>query len=600
MAPASILASARFNQRLSARRIAAGISSVLAIQELGGIELPGCGVKSACAQAAASYWAVLPGTSWPTVFAGLAYFLGLFVIWAGSAFGVPPVVRWIVRVAAAGSLWLLIVLFASGQPCWYCIGAHLLHLAFWVLLERAPRSERLPRVQALLAVAIVLVTSLTLGLQQFGRNQSLLRRGAADLSESTRRIMQAMLDRNRATPGFRGRYLHGPESAAVRIVLFTDYQCEECQRIEPQIQSVLGRQASVSLSIKHFPFCSQCNPAVTGAAHENACWAARAAETAGLLWGSAGFFAMHGWLMSNAGKFETEHELEAGIEELGFDPEGFVEQMTAERTRQFVEADVREALAHGLFQTPTIFINGEELRGWQVENGISRAVERLLSEAPEARTHQADRPLSALEKAVQDWSDPENTPCEIAEDRPDWALGSADAQITITLFGDLQEPVTGEANGIVRAWLVGRSDARYSFRNYPLDSACNPHTRGSRTPQSCWAALCVEAAAGLCGADAAWRVQSWMLAHQEQLSDDRLRASAATLDLDVDRLIEARGRATAQAALGRDLEAAQQVGLIEIPTLFINGKRVFRWRWEGLDQGPEILKGLLDAAALRD
>jgi len=579
---------------------AAALSAVLASQRLGALELPGCGVESACGRAARSAWAVLPGTSWPLAFVGLAYFLGLFALFAGAARGVPSVILFVVRIGAAGSAWLLIVLLSTSLPCGYCIAVQLLHLSFWVLIERAPRSARLPRAAGILAGLVVLVTSLLLGLQLVAREQVLLRRGEIDLTESTQEIMRAMLERNRVPVGFRGRYLLGPERAAVRIVLFTDYQCEECQRIDPEVQALVERHESVSLSIKHFPFCSECNPAVTGPAHQNACWAARAAETAGLLFGPAGFFAMHGWLMRTAGGFETEYELEAGIEGLGFDPEGFVETMTSERTLQLVEADVQEALDHGLYQTPAIFINGEELLGWQVENGISRAVASLLSGRLEPGTHQADRPPGALEKCVRDWADPENAPREIPEDRPDWALGSGGASVTVTLFGDLQEPVTAEADGIIRSWLAGSDDGRYVFRHFPLDANCNPYTQLTLTPNSCSAAACVESAVRLFGSAAAWRMQGWMLQHPDRLSNEGLRAAAQALEMDVERLIDERDHPDVTAALRLDLEAARQAGVDEIPSLFINGKRVLRWRWEGLDVGAEILGGILDAAALRD
>ena len=68
------------------------------------------------------------------------------------------------------------------------------------------------------------------------------------------------------------------------------------------------------ISIRYFPFNSDCNPFVTKTLHSNACWAARAAETAGMLWGPEGFWKMHVWLFDRRGVFETTRELEEGID----------------------------------------------------------------------------------------------------------------------------------------------------------------------------------------------------------------------------------------------------------------------------------------------
>ena len=40
--------------------------------------------------------------------------------------------------------------------------------------------------------------------------------------------------------GFTGRYRLGPESSPIRIVMLTDYQCVDCQRVEGEIEEIVG------------------------------------------------------------------------------------------------------------------------------------------------------------------------------------------------------------------------------------------------------------------------------------------------------------------------------------------------------------------------
>src|SRR5207253_1634671 len=59
---------------------------------------------------------------------------------------------------------------------------------------------------------------------------------------------------------FTGRFRHGPEVAPVRLVIYSDYQCVDCNRIELEVRSLLEQHPEISLSIKQYPFCHDCNP----------------------------------------------------------------------------------------------------------------------------------------------------------------------------------------------------------------------------------------------------------------------------------------------------------------------------------------------------
>ena len=95
--------------------------------------------------------------------------------------------------------------------------------------------------------------------------------------------------------GFTGRYRRGPEASPIRLVLLTDYQCLDCQKVEAEVEAIMASRSDVALSIKHYPFCAEAAPGVpcnkyVKTLHANACWAARAAEAAGILKGEQGFW----------------------------------------------------------------------------------------------------------------------------------------------------------------------------------------------------------------------------------------------------------------------------------------------------------------------
>ena len=93
------------------------------------------------------------------------------------------------------------------------------------------------------------------------------------------------------TGPFTGRYRQGPEKAVYRIVLYTDYQCPDCFKVEDDIVQLMKTRSDISLSTKHFPFDKDCNPNMSMTLHGGACLAASMAEAAGLLNGNDGFWA---------------------------------------------------------------------------------------------------------------------------------------------------------------------------------------------------------------------------------------------------------------------------------------------------------------------
>jgi len=595
---------------------AAASSGVLAAHRLGHLAIPGCGVDSPCDRAASSSWGRIPILDWPLSHVGAASFGGLLVAWLLTRGRLTPSLRWLVRAGAAVSLLLIGVMLVEELLCPYCLATHVANVLFAALVELGPRADAHPSARplagAVLGCAAISTVLVLAESEARARNEE-------ELAGSIRAIQAAGVASGAAEPevsaagsdstssvagpanpkGFTGRYRLGPPRARIRIVMITDYGCPDCRNFEAQAME-LARRPDVSLSIKHFPFCTDCNPTPgVRNLHPNSCWAARAAEAAGLLQGEAAFWKMHRWLFEHRGAF-TDAELEAGLRELGFERDPFLAAMRSTETLQRVQADIREAVGLGLQATPMMFVNGVELRGWNADPlALRRGVEAAAAE-PLSRGPEEDRPPSAAERnrqeaerILEDWR--RASVLALPGREQPWTDVPGTASVRVTLFGDLLESGTAAADRVVRDALAARGDVRYEFRYFPLDQSCNSTLPRTIFPLACSAARAAEAAGVLGGIDAYWRMHVWITEHQREFSEATLRAAAPSLGLDPAELLAQMNRPEVARVVAGDAAAGQRIGIPEIPRVFVDGRLLARWSL------PEqsILERVLEEASRR-
>ncbi len=591
---------------------AAAASVVLVIHHFDAIELPGCGRESACAALADSVWGRVPGLNWPVSHVGAAYFLAALVGWMASAGALGPLLRGIVRLGAGLSLMYVIVMLVRGQWCPWCAWAHGANLAFWITVELGPRSARQRPAVALAPVAGFVVATLSLVAIEIGAQSSaeaaqeqglaesveemITASAAPDAAEAGAEALSGALAARYAERGFTGRYVFGPDPAPIRIVMFTDYQCELCQRVELEIMALVRARDDVSLSVKHFPFSSTCNRHISTDRHPNACWAARAAEAAGQLRGDDGFFAMHEWLFARRGGV-TDGELRAFLNERGYDVAQFEQQMRSPETLTAVQADIEEAIALGIVQTPMIFINGVEFRGIGARQGVTRAVVQLAATNPPARSAVADEPILAIEKYLELWRanplrplPPDPTPHTL---RTSVTTVSA-AATEIVVWGDYQEPQTTRVDALLRSYMRGHDDVAltYTFRHYPFNTACNPALPvETRHPLACLAALSAEAAGVVGGDEAYWSMHAFLFSNRDAIDRASVGAVAEALGLERAAFEAALDAASTREIIAADARGAKTLGLTAIPMVMVDGRHVPRFT-----RGSEIvLDEMLDA-----
>ncbi len=622
-----------------------GSSIVLVLQHLQGLELPGCGPQSACALLASGAFGSLG--PFPLSVVGVAWFAGMLVGWALSLRGLPDVLRWAMRLGALASLFYMGVMVWQGHLCPYCLAVHVANLLAWVCAERLPA----PALEAgsgwPTTAAAGGMFALVLGLLWgYERNQEhlLAARSEEQVSQSIDDIAsQAKTDKQalqaaattaepappsstepgapaaQAPPvdeqpaalapgspvvaapgvddlppsGFTGRYRRGPESARVRIVVWADYECDDCQTTEKLLAEVVRGRDDVSLSLRHFPFCEDCNPKATYNRHPQACRMARAVEAAGVLGGDKAYWAMSDWMLEH-GKGADDAQYVEQAAKLGLDREQFRQACAGTEVGGRIAADIDEAMRYGLDRTPFVFVNGVELRGWRNPQQIEQAVLALAAKNLPAKTAEADQPRLGVEKYLQAWRNQQ--PTQIPAASEGWPLGGrAGDGPRIVFFGEHQSPQCKLVSDALIAALKEYPQTRLEFRHYPLSKRGNPlraEIKVDAYPQSFDMALLAQAAGRVGGRSGFWKMHRWLLEHQSSLTPQSAQEAAAELKLDPDKLsAELQSPKTAEA-IRADLEVAAQLGVRQAPMVAINGRPV-----DGLISNPEIIKRILDELA---
>jgi predicted DsbA family dithiol-disulfide isomerase len=102
-------------------------------------------------------------------------------------------------------------------------------------------------------------------------------------------------------------------------------------------------------------------------------------------------------------------------------------------------------------------------------------------------------------------------------------------------------------------------------------------------PLGCRAARAAETAGILGGDEAYWKMQQWLLANRESFTDQSLRAAATAQGLDADRYFETLESTPVSAAIGREVAAAKALNVNQLPSVYINGRFLPRWKHSETD-----------------
>jgi protein-disulfide isomerase len=145
-----------------------------------------------------------------------------------------------------------------------------------------------------------------------------------------------------------------------------------------------------------------------------------------------------------------------------------------------------------------------------------------------------------------------------------YALGPENAPVTIVEFSDFQCPFCRQAAGYLSDLKERYGEKlRLVFKDYPLDTACNPHI-GAQTHS----VACKAAAMARCAGEEGrfWEMHDAIFALPD-LTDQSLDALSSTLGIDA-----CENEKEIVARIQADVEEGRKLGVSATPTIFVNGR----------------------------
>lgn len=139
--------------------------------------------------------------------------------------------------------------------------------------------------------------------------------------------------------------------------------------------------------------------------------------------------------------------------------------------------------------------------------------------------------------------------------------GAADAPVTLVEFSDFECPFCKQAHPTLKQILERYPDkVRLAYRDFPLDSI---HPQARRAAE---AARCAQDQTKF------WEYHDVLFSQSPRLSTDDLRRYADQVGLDVTKFDDCLTAGTHKAAVQRDLDEGNRLGITGTPAFFVNGR----------------------------
>lgn len=559
--------------------VAVGASVILSGTKLGLFDsIPGCGVGSGCDSVTNGPWGTVPGILVPVSFVGLAWFLGLFVGWATSGC-LSKKFLWSVRLGVLASLGFIVVMILVGGFCKWCALAHVCNFLFWFICEFLfLKTKNGPNKKDFVVFLFCFVLSL-FTISWYGkvvagsaqeREEKRSRENVADvISGETDVSTLALLE---------GGHRIGSPDAPIQVVMFTDYQCPDCKRIEGNLERIMKTRNDVSVVVKHFPLNYDCNDMIgTFKIHGNACWAARAAEAAAIVGGQEAWETMHHWLFSQGGRF-TDKDFAQSLVSLGFDSQQIITVMMGDETLRRVKENAVDGKALGVYFTPMVFINGVEYLWYYGGEGSLQKTIDLVAASIKNGDSTMTTPPTAKNKLVEDWRRGRTFNLPGHEDLS-W-LGNG--PIEFVVWGDYQANLSAELDGEIQRFInEDSSRIKYSFRHFPVDESCNGGVANmaKKYDGSCVLSKLVEAVNLLAGSEERWAMHDWILGQSNPVDlDEAMQRAVVFSGADEGVIQDVLNSIEVNSRMRMDILSKNQVWRKSIPVLMVNGRFVPRWK----------------------
>ncbi len=362
----------------------------------------------------------------------------------------------------------------------------------------------------------------------------------------------------------------GKRDAPVSIVMWSDFQCPYCSRVEPTLQQVKDAYGPDKVRIfwKNYPL----------SFHQNAKPAAEAAVGVFEMAGNDAFWKWHDTAFKNQQALGTDSYVkwaqDAGVKDIAAFKAGLDGHKWADR----VEKDMNDGKSAGMSGTPAFFINGVFLNGAQsfdaykktIDQELQKAQAKIAAGTPKSRIYaEMTRENKKNTPAAAKTEDPKNegdttTIYKVPVDKSP-VLGNPNALVTVIEFSDFQCPFCSRVEPTLKAIRDKYGDkVRLVWKNEPLPF----HNRAEPCAE---AAMEVRAEKGDKGF---WAMHDALFADQKAQADDDLVKYATDVGANGDKVRAAIANHTHKNEIDADNEASVDYQAQGTPNFFINGRHL--------------------------
>ncbi|MRG91596.1 DsbA family protein [Polyangium spumosum] len=358
----------------------------------------------------------------------------------------------------------------------------------------------------------------------------------------------------------------GSPNAPVTLVLFSDFECPFCSKVETTLTQLRQQYGPQKLRIiwksNPLPF------------HKNARPASVAAETVLRLKGPEAFWKFHELAFQNQ-RALTPENFEAWAVQAGVDKAKFKAAYDKQEYAAKVDADLAAGKAAGVSGTPASFINGILLSGAQPIDKFKQVIDEQLKAADAAikagtKPEKVYAKLSTENKAK---APPTQNREQPKDDLTVWKVpvgnsptkGPETALVTIVEWSDFQCPFCSRVVPTLDQISKDYGDkVRIVWKDNPLPM----HPRAEPAAELAREARAQKGEAGF------WAAYDLLWKNQQKLSDEDLLGYAKELGLNVDKVKAAILDKKYSAEITADQDLADELQASGTPHFFINGRRL--------------------------
>lgn len=363
--------------------------------------------------------------------------------------------------------------------------------------------------------------------------------------------------------------VRGSRLAPVTIVVFSDFQCPYCARLESVFERLHASFGDERLRIvfKNVPL----------QGHEHARLAAEAGQGVLELAGADAFWRYHARAFREQETISPE-AIRAWAIAAGAPKDALEDGLAGRRWSGKIDADLRLSERLEVAATPTAYVNGREVRGAQSFETYKAVVDLELDKArtlaaagvaAEAVYREATAQNLREAAAQEDDEDEE----ERAERQRVYripvagapARGPATAPLTLVVFSDYQCPFCKRFEETLdRVRREYGDKVRVVWRDLPLEG----HPRAEPAAQLARAARAQK------GEGAFWQVHDALFASAPALETSDLERLAKEAGLDVTKAMKSVSAHADKKGIDADVDLAEDFRVASTPQSFVNGRRL--------------------------